>query len=96
MSKLIIVMFCQALVAYMFLWIDVSDMNYRYRPFSSCFRPDCTVFRLPILSRSFSVPAFPFSFPFDKKNVKMKMVEGFSRPFPTVFIPRCAGSIYDD
>jgi hypothetical protein len=31
----------------------------------------------------------PFSFSSRKVNIKMKTVEVFSRPFPTVFIPRC-------
>ena len=66
-SKLTIMMFCRALVVYMFFWIDLSNMNYRYRPLSTCFRPDCAVFRLPILFRSFSVPAFRFRFRPTKK-----------------------------
>jgi hypothetical protein len=39
---------------------------------------------------------FPFGFPVpdpvpDKKNTVAGMVEAFSRPFPTAFIPRSSG-----
>jgi hypothetical protein len=71
---------------------DFTEQKYWF-PSDFGFNPTgiVSVFDYRIYPVRFRYRYIPFSFPSRKLNMKMKTVEVFYRPFPTVFIPREIG-----
>jgi hypothetical protein len=62
--------------------------NYRFPTVIDIFPIEIFRSRYTVISNSFSRPTMPFPLTFPVKKIVMGMVKVFSRPFPTVYIPK--------